>query len=94
MCIDLIDKIRDLVEEGLNNENYIELIDKCRKIIIEYKNNGGKQKDAYDTLIELHKLYDEKNMEKEYNLIGDVLDIIVGYVGNKKILIWEEYLKT
>ncbi|MDR1243061.1 MAG: hypothetical protein LBM00_09835 [Deltaproteobacteria bacterium] len=94
MCIDLIDKIRALVEEGLNNENYIELIDKCREIIIEYKNNGGKQKDAYNTLIELHKLYDEKNMEKEYNLIGDVLDIIVGYVGNKKILIWEEYLKT
>jgi hypothetical protein len=91
MYINLMDKIRTLVEKGFDNENYIELIDKCREIIIEYKNNGGKQKDAYNTLIELYKLYDERNMEQEYNLIGDVFDIIVGYIGNKKMLIWEEY---
>jgi hypothetical protein len=94
MCIDLMDKIGALVENEFNDKNYMELIDKCREIVIEYKNNGGKQKDAYNTLIKLYKLYDGKNMEKEYNLIGDLLDIIVGYFGNKKMLIWEEYLKT
>jgi hypothetical protein len=50
----------------------MELINECRKILIEYKNNGGTQKEAYDTL----------------------LDIIIGYFGNKEMLIWEEYLRT
>jgi hypothetical protein len=42
----------------------------------------------------LLELYDKTNMEEKYNLAGDVLDIIVGYIGNKEMLIWEEYLKT
>jgi hypothetical protein len=33
-------------------------------------------------------------MENQYNFIGDILDILVGYIGNKKMLIWEEYMKT
>jgi hypothetical protein len=93
MCIDLMDKIRILVEEEINNKKYMELIDKCREIIIGYKNNGGEQNSAYNTLLELYKLYDERNMEKEYDLIGTLLDIIVGNIGNNKMLIWEEYLR-
>jgi hypothetical protein len=89
-----MEKIKTLIDSNYNNENYIELINKCREIIIEYKNNNGTQREAYSTLLELYKLYDKTNMEEKYNLAGDILDIIVGYIGNKEMLIWEEYLKT
>jgi hypothetical protein len=94
MRVPLMDKIKTLIDGDYNSEDYIELINKCREAIIEYKNNGGTQREAYNILLELYKLYDEMNMEERYNLTGDVLDIIVGYFGNKKMLIWEEYLET
>jgi hypothetical protein len=86
--------------KNISNETYDGLfknsiqIEKCREILKEYKNNGGTQRKAYDTILELYKLYDEKDMEGQYNFIGDILDIIVGYIGNKEMLIWEEYMKT
>jgi hypothetical protein len=61
MYINLMGKIRTLVEDEFDNENYINFL------IKEY--------------------------EKEYDLLGDVLDTIVGYIGNKEMLI-EEYFKT
>ncbi|MDR1339877.1 MAG: hypothetical protein LBK58_07495 [Prevotellaceae bacterium] len=86
--------------KNISNETYDGLfkysiqIKKCREILKEYKNNGGTQRKAYNTILELYKLYDEKNMENQYNFTGDILDIIVGYTGNKEMLIWEEYMKT
>jgi hypothetical protein len=86
--------------KNISNETYDGLfkdsiqIKKCREILKEYKNNAGEQRKAYDTILKLYKLYDENNMEKQYNFIGDILDLIVGYIGNKEMLIWEEYMKT
>jgi len=80
----LFQRIKETIE---NNEN------KYRKILIEYKNNGGKQKSAYFTLSKLYELYDKKNMETEYNLVLDILDFVVGYC-HKEHDIWEEYLET
>jgi hypothetical protein len=44
MCKYLSDKIKTLIEINYNNMKYIKLINECRKILIEYKNNGGTKK--------------------------------------------------
>jgi hypothetical protein len=87
-----IKNISNEIFDGLFN-NSIQ-IKKCHEILKEYKNNGGTQRKAYNTILELYKFYSENNMEHQSDFIGDILDIIVGYIGNKKMLIWEEYMKT
>jgi hypothetical protein len=78
----------------ISNEPHDDLFKNGREILKEYKNNGGSQRKAYDTILELYKFYDENNMESQYDFIGDILDIIVGFIGNKEMRIWEEYMKT
>jgi hypothetical protein len=100
MEIDKLDKklLEDITNVSKKTYNglfkYSDQIEKCREILNEYKNNGGSQREAYNTILKLYKLYDKNNMENQYNFIGDILDIIVGYIGNKEMLIWEEYMKT
>ena len=93
---ELLVKIKDIAEMRIEKLDSIkiELLKICREILNEYKNNGGTQQKAYNTIIKLYKLYDENKMESKYDFIGDVLDIIAGYIGNKEWLIWEEYMKT
>jgi hypothetical protein len=95
-----MDKLEEKLAENIKNisneifDGYLIQIKKCHEILKEYKNNGGTQRKAYHTILELYKFYCENDMENQSDFIGDILDIIVGYVGNKKVLIWEEYMKT
>ena len=95
----LIEKIKYLTDNNdikiLENNwcEYIRLYTEMYKIIIDYKNNKGTQRKAYNTIIELYKLYTEQNIEEKADFIADILDMIVGNIGNKAYLIWEEYLK-
>ena len=93
----LINKIKHIIDsidtEILNNE-YINLFKEINKILIDYKTEGGTQRKAYNIIIELYKLYDEQRMEEKMDFAADISDMIVGNIGNKEYLIWEEYLKT
>jgi hypothetical protein len=95
---DLIEKIKYIIDNTninqSNNSNYISIYKQIHKIIKEYKNQEGTQRKAYDTIMELHKLYTEQDMEEKIDFAADVLDMIVGWIGNKEYLIWEEYLRT
>jgi hypothetical protein len=95
----LIEKIKHIIDNNdikiLDNNycEYIGLYKEIHKIIIDYKNSKGTQRKAYDTIMELYKLYNEQNIEEKVNFIADILDMIVGNIGNREYLIWEEYLK-
>ena len=96
----LIGKIKYLMDNNdiriLENNccEYIRLYAEIYKIIIDYKNNKGTQRKAYNTIMDLYKLYNEQNIEEKADFIADILDMIVGNIGNKEYLIWEKYLKT
>jgi hypothetical protein len=96
----LIEKINHIIDTNdtkILDKNCCEnigLYKEIHKIIIDYKNSKGTQRKAYDTIMELYKLYNEQNIEEKVDFIADILDTIVGNIGNRKYLIWEEYLKT
>jgi hypothetical protein len=96
----LIEKIKYLADNNdikiLENNSceYSRLYKEIHKIIIDYKNDKGTQGKAYSTIMELYKLYNEQNIEEKVDFIADILDMIVGNIGNREYLIWEEYLKT
>jgi hypothetical protein len=95
---DLIEKSKYITDDASvklsDDNNYINLYKKMHKIIMDYKNQKGTQRKAYDTIMELYKLYNEQNMEEKMDFVADVLDMVIGCVGNKDYLIWEEYLKA
>jgi hypothetical protein len=102
----LIEKIKHVID-GIDrkvsdnslaeNERYIHSIEEARKMLVEYKNNMGTQRKAYNTVSVLYNLYNEQKLEERMDFTADVLDIIVGYNGwkywNREYLIWEEYLE-
>jgi hypothetical protein len=96
----LIKKINHIIDNNdikiFDNNccEYIRLYKEINKILIDYKNSKGTQRKAYDTIMELYKLYNEQNIEEKFDFIADILDMIVGNIGNREYLIWEEYLKT
>jgi len=87
----LLEKTINLLQEVTDepDDKYNSSIEKGRKIIIEYKNNGGTQQKAFETLYCLLNLYEDRNMEIKYHFIANILDIIIGYIKNKQMLIWE-----
>jgi hypothetical protein len=94
----LIKKIKYIIDnidiEILNDScKHSSLYKEIKKIIMDYKNKEGTQRKAYNVIIELYKLYNEQKMEERSDLVADVLDIIVGNIGNIEYLIWKEYLK-
>jgi hypothetical protein len=96
----LIEKINHIIDNNdikipdNNCYEYSGLLKEIHKIITDYKNSKGTQRKAYNIITELYKLYSEQNIEEKVDFIADILDIIVGNIGNGKYLIWEEYLKT
>jgi len=64
---------------------------KCWEKLVEYKENGGSQQLAYERLHELYELYGTANEEEKQDFVADILDIVVGFIGNRDWLIWEEY---
>jgi hypothetical protein len=79
------------VTEILNDDKHFNLFKKINKILIDYKNEEGTQGKAYNVMYELYKLYDKQNTEEKIDFTADILDMIVGNIGNKEYLIWEEY---
>jgi len=70
-------EVKDMEETGL--------IDKCRKELLLYKNNGGKQQTAYDIIdlikdvyIEL-KTFDDDLIHHLYDELSDLTFYISGY---------------
>jgi hypothetical protein len=94
----LIEKINRIIDDNgikaLNDNGYahIGLYREIHKLLIDYKNSEGAQRKAYSTIMELYKLYNEQNMEEKVDFVADILDVIVGYIGNKEYLVWDEYL--
>ena len=96
---ELIHNIKNIVDgadiEILNDTSrYLNLYSEINKLLINYKNKNGNQRKAFDTMIELHKLYEKQSIEEKEDFVADVLDMIVGNIGNKDYLIWDGYLKT
>ncbi|MCL1987330.1 MAG: hypothetical protein FWG64_05095 [Firmicutes bacterium] len=65
-------------------------IHECLEKLVEYKENGGSQQLAYEMLHELYKLYGTVNEEEKQDFVADILDIVVGFIGNRDWLIWED----
>lgn len=62
-----------------------------RKIIISFKEQGGKQEDAYLILNELRQFF--LNNEEKHDIILDSLDFVVGFC-SAHLRIWDTILKT
>ena len=71
----LIEKIKYIVENNnikiLENDHceYIRLYKEIHKAIIDYRNNKGSQRKAYNRIMELYKLYNEKKLKKKLILL-------------------------
>ena len=75
------------VSEHLENDSeiYYNLFRKGHNIIVEYKNSGGTEGNAYNTIYSLYLNNREKNdalCEYREDLITDWLDCVCGYIGN------------
>ena len=85
-------KLVDVVEQ-LENDNkiYCDLFAKGHQIIVEYKNSGGTEENAYNTIYCLYLNNREKNdslCEYREDLIADWLDCVCGFIGNPKLRIF------
>lgn len=92
---ELYNKIKSISEiQSANNSNWdINLFQKGIMIVIQYKEEGGEQQEAYDTLHSLYKKY-AKNKEDETKMdyVADLLDCICGWIGSKQYKLWDKYL--
>ena len=100
--IDLLQKIQEItetidVQTMQDNDVYLVCLKKCHNILKEYKINGGAQRETYNNISKLFKLYDsdgqDKQLEAKYDFTGDILDMIAGCCGNREYWIWEEFLQ-
>jgi hypothetical protein len=83
---------RAAVAAADNVEQRLHCLAKCRAALVEYRRGGGDRREAYDTVYELYKAgYDNDFL---YDFYADVLDIIVGNIGNTNMTVWDEYLRT
>ena len=89
----LIQEIKNMVDRGVYSEN-CKIFKRINIILLDYKNKGGTQRKAFNLIMGLHKLFTEHEIEEKTDFIGDVLDIISGWFGNKEYWVWEEYLET
>lgn len=83
---DLKKELENLVSH-LTNENYQAQFKAGFDMISEFKNAGGNRKELYDKLLPLFNETQEID-ELKADLIGDWLDCICGWVGNKDWDIW------
>ena len=58
-------------------------------LIVDYRNCGGSKQETYDALLPLSIKHQDEN-ENQYDLICDWLDCICGWIGNKKLRVWDE----
>jgi hypothetical protein len=94
---ELLEKIKELtINCSENKSHWFDVyLPQAHKILTDYKNNGGTQRKAYDTLFPLYCEYNnDENQEDKADFVADILDLVVGYFGNKEYLIWEGYMKT
>ena len=83
-------KLREEIEalaDGLSPRNYSEQVEKGFQILVRYKENGTSQKEAEETLMPLFGKY-KFTAELKFGFIGDLLDCIVGWVGNRNWYIY------
>lgn len=69
----------------------LQSLDKCYDILTQYKNDGGNQKEAYQTVHKLFLIHHENGFL--YDLLSEVLETIVWFC-SKPARIWDEYLST
>ena len=79
----------EMLVSHLDEKNVQGQFEKGFHWIVEYKNCGGSKQESYDTLLSLAKKYRDE-YELMFDLIGDWLDCISGWVGNKDYQIWNE----
>jgi len=72
----------------LEEDNYQERFKKGFQLIVDYKNCGGIQQEAYNTLLVLSEKYRERATDEPFDLICDWLDCICGWIGNKDLHIF------
>jgi len=86
---DSLEKLR--CELTHDNETYCRLFKEGHKLLSAYKTNGGTQANAFNTVCHIYLDNRRKGGDlEEYreDLIGDWLDCLCGWFGNKDIVIW------
>lgn len=89
MDLNSLQKELERLVSGLADGNYKEQFKTGFDIISNFKKLGGSQKEAYNKLLPLFNEYQETD-EQKAALMGDWLDCICGWVGNKDWYIWRE----
>jgi hypothetical protein len=84
---DLFEAVKENIKEDAEKN-----MEKSREKLIDYKNSGGKQRQAYNTIMALYTVYNEVGLENETGKAADVLDIIAGEIRNKEWKVWEGHL--
>lgn len=70
-------------------ENFV---NEGRQKILFYKNKGGEQQIAYDLIHVIKRTYRILEVDLFDDKLDELLDYICGYIGNKKMWIWENRL--
>ena len=62
-------------------------------IVMQYKEEGGEQQEAYDTLHSLYENYaKDKEDETKMDYVADLLDYVCGWISNEQYKLWNKYL--
>lgn len=91
---ELYNKIKNISEiQSINNSHLdINLFQKGVMIVMQYKEEGGEQQEAYDTLHSLYKNYaNNKEDEAKMDYVADLLDCVCGWIGNEQYKLWNKY---
>jgi hypothetical protein len=87
----LLEKFIHLVA---TEQEFDAFVNKGRNFVVDYKAQGGTQRNAYNTLHDLDKVYIALKDDDICDRIEDILDCICGFAGNKAMWIWETRLEN
>jgi hypothetical protein len=80
------------LSDKINKMNFQEKISEGRDCVVKYKLQGGTQQKAYDTIFAIYLVYQELDNDSVSDWVADIMDCIVGFVGNKNWCVWDKYL--
>ncbi|MCL2014832.1 MAG: helix-turn-helix domain-containing protein [Defluviitaleaceae bacterium] len=71
----LLKSIKIIVNKSKSLDGTV--VHECWEKLVEYKENGGSQQLAYETLHELYELYGTAGEEEKQDFVADILDIVL-----------------
>ncbi|WP_299247425.1 hypothetical protein [uncultured Aquimarina sp.] len=89
---ELINDFQKILQTTINDDTFYSASKEAGNCIVNYKNKGISQQQAYNTIYAIKLVYRALGIDHLDDFIDEILDYICGYIGNKELWIWDKKL--